>query len=262
MHQQTGSLVQTLLGLPIFQSEWVLYLLIGLSVISIGVILERWSSTRATGSTWTPSARSWPAPRSRATSPAPPPLLEKRDALETNVVLVGLRAYDKGPESVEDLIAGALGREKARYEKRLELPGHAGQQRARTSACSARCSASCARSATCRPTWPRPARRSWPASPRRCIATAVGLLVAIPAVIAFNVFKGRVKDAVTDGADAGAHPAVAASSPSTTSGRRRIAEADRHGASSDDAARTTASSPRSTSSRSSTSCWCCWSSSC
>ena len=30
------------------------------------------------------------------------------------------------------------------------------------------------------------------------IATAVGLLVAIPAVIAFNVFKGRVKDAVTD----------------------------------------------------------------
>ena len=30
------------------------------------------------------------------------------------------------------------------------------------------------------------------------IATAVGLLVAIPAVIAFNVFKARVKDATTD----------------------------------------------------------------
>jgi biopolymer transport protein ExbB len=30
------------------------------------------------------------------------------------------------------------------------------------------------------------------------IATAVGLLVAIPAVIAFNAFKGRVKSAVTD----------------------------------------------------------------
>jgi biopolymer transport protein ExbB len=30
------------------------------------------------------------------------------------------------------------------------------------------------------------------------IATAVGLLVAIPAVIAFNVFKARVKEAVTD----------------------------------------------------------------
>jgi biopolymer transport protein ExbB len=30
------------------------------------------------------------------------------------------------------------------------------------------------------------------------IATAVGLLVAIPAVIAYNVFKGMVKDATTN----------------------------------------------------------------
>jgi biopolymer transport protein ExbB/TolQ len=31
------------------------------------------------------------------------------------------------------------------------------------------------------------------------IATAVGLVVAIPAVIAFNIFKARVMQAVTDG---------------------------------------------------------------
>ena len=36
-------------------------------------------------------------------------------------MLEGLRAYEKGPESVEDLIAGALGHEKARYEKRLNF---------------------------------------------------------------------------------------------------------------------------------------------
>ena len=30
------------------------------------------------------------------------------------------------------------------------------------------------------------------------IATAVGLLVAIPAVVAYNIFKGRVKTSVTD----------------------------------------------------------------
>ena len=30
------------------------------------------------------------------------------------------------------------------------------------------------------------------------VATAVGLVVAIPAVVAFNVFKGTVADAVTD----------------------------------------------------------------
>ena len=42
MHNDTQSLVQTLLKLPVFRSEWVLYLLIALSVISVGVILERW----------------------------------------------------------------------------------------------------------------------------------------------------------------------------------------------------------------------------
>jgi len=42
MHQQSSSLIRTILGLPVFQTEWVLYLLMGLSVISIGVMLERW----------------------------------------------------------------------------------------------------------------------------------------------------------------------------------------------------------------------------
>ena len=37
MQLKTGSLIQTILGLPIFRSEWVLYLLLILSVASIGV---------------------------------------------------------------------------------------------------------------------------------------------------------------------------------------------------------------------------------
>jgi len=42
MQTKSNSLVQTLLGLPVFHSEWVLWLLLALSVISIGLILERW----------------------------------------------------------------------------------------------------------------------------------------------------------------------------------------------------------------------------
>ena len=37
MNVKTGSLIQTILGLPIFRSEWVLYLLLILSIASIGV---------------------------------------------------------------------------------------------------------------------------------------------------------------------------------------------------------------------------------
>ena len=42
MSNEYSSIVKTLLGLPIFHSEWVLYLLLGLSLLSIAVMIERW----------------------------------------------------------------------------------------------------------------------------------------------------------------------------------------------------------------------------
>jgi len=84
-------------------------------------------------------------------------LLAKTDSLETNVVLAGLRGYAKGPESVEDLLTGAMAREKTFYERRLSIRPPWLPIRP-TSACSARCSASCAHSRICRRTWPPPAQ--------------------------------------------------------------------------------------------------------
>jgi biopolymer transport protein ExbB len=198
MHQQTGSLVQALLGLPIFNSEWVLYLLLGLSVVSIGVMLERWIFyTRHKVNVY--AVRDGLVRHlDRGDFAGAAALLEKRDALETNVVLEGLRNFEKGPESVEDLIAGAMGHEKTRYEKRLNflatLASNApyiglfgtvlGIVRAFRDLAANMAEASSAVMA---------------GIAEALIATAVGLLVAIPAVIAFNVFKGRVKDAVTNG---------------------------------------------------------------
>ena len=197
MHQQAGSLVQKLLGLPIFNSEWVLYLLLGLSVISIGVVLERWIFYTRHRIDLQSMRTELSSRLARGDYAGAAALLEKRDALETNVVLEGLRAYEKGPESVEDLIAGALGHEKARYERRLNflatLASNApyiglfgtvlGIVRSFRDLAANMAEASSAVMA---------------GIAEALIATAVGLLVAIPAVIAFNVFKGRVKDAVTN----------------------------------------------------------------
>jgi biopolymer transport protein ExbB len=195
MHD-TGSLVQTLLGLPIFNSEWVLYLLLGLSVISIGVMLERWIFYKRHQVDAASLRDSLAKHLHRGDFAAAATVLEKYDALETNVVLEGLRAHEKGPESVEDLIAGALGHERSRYEKRLNflatLASNApyiglfgtvlGIVRSFRDLASNMAEASAAVMA---------------GIAEALIATAVGLLVAIPAVIAFNVFKGKVKDAVT-----------------------------------------------------------------
>jgi biopolymer transport protein ExbB/TolQ len=185
------------LGLPIFRSEWVLYLLLGLSVISVGVMLERWIFYRRRRIDVDKVRDALTKSLAAGDFAAAAALLGKHDSLETNAVLAGLRAYDKGPESVEDLVAGALGRETGRYEQRLgflaTLASNApyiglfgtvlGIVRSFRDLAANMAEASSAVMA---------------GIAEALIATAVGLLVAIPAVIAYNVFKGRVKTAVTD----------------------------------------------------------------
>lgn len=196
MHDKTSSLIQTILGLPIFQTEWILYLLLGLSVISIGVMVERWFFFQRRRIDVDAIRDALSKSLEKGDFEAASALLQKHDALETNVVLIGLRAYQKGPESVEDLIAGALGREKARYESRLgflaTLASNApyiglfgtvlGIIRSFRDLAANMADASSAVMA---------------GIAEALVATAAGLLVAIPAVVAYNVFRGRVKDSVT-----------------------------------------------------------------
>jgi biopolymer transport protein ExbB len=197
MHATTESLVQTILGLPIFQSEWVLWLLLALSVISIGAIIERWYFYRSHAVDVERIAASLAQRLEEGDVQAAAMALGRHDALETNAVLAGLRAWDKGPESVEDLIAGTLGREKVRYERRLSLLAtlasnapyvglfgtvlgiiHAFRDLSTNMA--------------------EASQSVMAGIAEALIATALGLLVAIPAVIAFNAFKARVKVAATD----------------------------------------------------------------
>ena len=107
MHNGSGSLVHVLLGLPVFRSEWVLYLLLGLSLVSVGVMLERWLFYWRRRVQIDAVRDALALSLERGDLEAAARMLGKHDALETNVVLVGLRAYEKGPEAVEDLMAGA-----------------------------------------------------------------------------------------------------------------------------------------------------------
>ena len=197
MQDKTGSMIQIILGLPIFRSEWVLYLLLILSLLSIAVMLERWLffTRRKIDSSSVRDALSRSLDKGDFTAAAT--LLKAHDSLETNVVLAGLQAASLGPDSVEDLLVGALGQEKSRYEKRLNflatLASNApyiglfgtvlGIIRSFRDLAANMADASSAVMA---------------GLAESLVATAMGLLVAIPAVIAFNVFRGRVKDAVTN----------------------------------------------------------------
>src|SRR5688500_3850889 len=194
--QETGTLVQTLLDLPIFESAWVLYLLILLSLASIAVMIERGMFYRSRAVDADAIKAELSKQLDRGDFEAAAAMLKRHDALETNAVLAGLRAWEKGADSVEDLISGALGREKSRYERRLgflaTLASNApyiglfgtvlGIIRSFRDLSANMAEASGAVMA---------------GIAEALLATAVGLLVAIPAVIAYNVFKSRVKEAAT-----------------------------------------------------------------
>ena len=191
------SLVQRLLALPVFRSEWVLWLLLGLSLLSVAVMVERWFFYRRRKLDFDAVKGEFSKLLDKGDFDAAAKLLAKYDCLETNVTLAGLRGYDKGPESVEELIAGAMSRGTTEYERRLSI---------------------LATLATISPfiglfgtvlgivrSFKEMSKDLANASAgvmagiaEALIATAIGLLVAIPAVVAYNVFKGMVKEAVTN----------------------------------------------------------------
>jgi biopolymer transport protein ExbB/TolQ len=190
-------LVQRLLSLPVFRSEWVLWLLLALSLLSVAVMVERWFFYRRRKINFEAVKDEFSKDLDKGDFDAAAKLLSKYDSLETNVTLAGLRGYEKGPESVEDLIAGALSRGKSEYERRLSILATLASNSPFIGLFGTvlgiirsfkEMSKDIANAST----------GVMAGIAEALVATAVGLLVAIPAVVAYNVFKGMVKDAVTN----------------------------------------------------------------
>ncbi len=198
MQESTG-LVGALVSLPIFEAEWVLWLLIALSLASVGVMIER---------LWFYQRHAIDAEKIRAELDrflstgdyaGAADYLGRFDSLETNVTLFGLRQYQRGPDAVEDLLSGAETKERLRYQRRLSFLATVGANapfiglfgtvlgiiKAFKDLSGNMADASGTVMA---------------GISEALIATAVGLLVAIPAVIAYNFFIGKVKDIAANAA--------------------------------------------------------------
>ena len=193
MTQATHGIVETIMNLPLFRAEWVLWLLLGISLLSLAVMLERYLFYRRRRIDIDQLRPRLSALLDKGDYEAAATLLGSYDSLPTNVVLFGLRDHHKGPDSVEDLLAAATRRERARFERRLSVLATvasnapfiglfgtvlgiirafkdlAGDMAGSSNAVMAGIS-------------------------EALVATAVGLLVAIPALVAFNFFKQQVKD--------------------------------------------------------------------
>ncbi len=122
-------------------------------------------------------------------------LLKDSDTMEARVVLFGLRGHERGGEAVEDLMTGAIATEKNRYERGLSVLGTIGNN-APFIGLFGTVLGIIGAFANLADGSEEAAKLVMAAISEALVATGVGLMVAIPAVIAFNFFKARVKKSV------------------------------------------------------------------
>ncbi len=192
MESGNSGIVQTILDLPIFEAEWVLWLLLGLSLVSVIVMVERiWfyqqhsinlEGVRATFKKHLTNGEFAKAAR----------FLEGFDSLETNVTLAGLREYSKGAESVEEAIAGAASVETHRFQKRLGFLATVGSN-APFIGLFGTVLGVIKSFAELGDDFGSGGGDLMGGISEALVATGVGLLVAIPAVIAYNFFLSKIR---------------------------------------------------------------------
>src|SRR5712671_3812688 len=118
-----GWLTTRLLGLTLSSADWILWLLIGLSVLSVAVMLERlaYFSTRSL-----PKNADLTALLSRGDFAAAERIVQRGHGMEATVVREALAAAPQGADTVEEVIASVIARERPHYERSLSFLGTLG----------------------------------------------------------------------------------------------------------------------------------------
>ena len=190
-----GWLTGKLLRLTLGSAEWVLWLLVALSVVSFAVMLERavfFGSQRLRHgeqlADWLAHGELDRAARA----------LEGQTGMEAVVVREMLGASSQGPDTVEEVLLSVLARERARYERFLSFLGTLGSNapfvglfgtvlgiiKAFNDLGAVAVKGSAIQQTV------------MAGISEALVATAVGLGVAIPAVVAYNAFTRWLKTLV------------------------------------------------------------------
>ena len=188
---EQGWLTTKLLGVTLSSAEWVLWVLAGLSVISLGLVLERTlyflrnqlpgSEALAVG-----AARGELAPLKAAA--------EKATGMEAAVAREALAAAPMGPDTVEEIIASVVARERPQYERFLGFLGTVGSNAPFIGLFGTVLGIIKAFNDLGVSSAGADTREAIMAGiSEALVATAVGLAVAIPAVVAYNVFTRWLK---------------------------------------------------------------------
>ncbi len=190
-----GWLTRKLLATFTGDAEWVLWLLGVLSVLSIAVMLERaiYFATHRLGNSDDILLKLAKGDLDSVKS-----AVGQQKGMEASVLREGLEWQAKGPDSVEEVINATLARERPRYERFLSFLGTLGANTPFIGLFGtvlgiikafADLGATGAKGAEVQST-------VMAGISEALVATAVGLAVAIPAVIGYNILQRSVKTTV------------------------------------------------------------------
>lgn len=197
---ETGWLTGVLLESARGGGEWVLWILVLLSLVSVGVFAERAIFLRRVRSDTEAIRRLIIRGLGEGDVDGVVAGLAGQESMQARVVAYGLREAERGPDAVLELCRGAVGMEKLRYERGLPVLATVGSNapfvglfgtvvgvimafdelRGLGSASADSSSAVMG------------------AIAEALVATGVGLLVAIPAIVFFNLLKSQVKRRVSE----------------------------------------------------------------
>jgi biopolymer transport protein ExbB len=187
-----GWLSSKLLGVTLTSAEWVLWVLVCLSVLSIAIMLERavyFARHRL------PDSEALAVRLARGELDAVRAAVQGRKGMEAAILREGLASAPQGADSVEQVIASTLARERPQYERFLSFLGTLGNNAPFIGLFGTvlgiikafhDLGSMNAKGAAIQQT-------VMAGISEALVATAVGLAVAIPAVVAFNIFNRQLK---------------------------------------------------------------------
>jgi biopolymer transport protein ExbB len=204
-------LTQRILGFTLLGSEWVLWLLIGLSIVSVTVMVERALALRGTVADVEALGRELVARLREDDLPGARRLLAAERGPAAAVAAAGVAVFERGGDAVAETMASAKSRVRVDLERNLGVLGTLGNNAPfiglfGTVLGIIKAFADLSRNQT------GGAGAVMSGISEALVATAVGLMVAIPAVVAYNFFQGRVRKALAR-VDAMAHLVLSAAKP-------------------------------------------------
>jgi biopolymer transport protein ExbB/TolQ len=187
-------IVKYLLKVAMLGSSWVMYVLLALSVASIGAMVERWWFFRKRGRGGEALGEALCDVLEQGDPRAAEGLLRRHPAIEAEVFLASLRWANGGPDVLAAAIDSEMTKRRKDLERGMTLLGTLGNNAPFIGLFGTVIGVIVAFADLAEGTSKVAMDKVMGGIAEALVATGVGLFVAIPAVVAYNIFQKKITD--------------------------------------------------------------------